>query len=504
MREVSSSDGGSGMARRASARVWPLAVTMLALAWWPYAAIAAAALSFAAYTEWWPLAAPLMFLATGVTVAATRPTALPGHAVRPDDEPELAALVDTVARHLGFEGPLLVRITPDPCAALARIRVGGVRTCVLVLGLPLLRTLTEAQLAAVVAHELAHERHTRRPGAAVLHFARDTLGACLDSPFRRRLIPFAPRLLRASQPSAWQAETAADADAARVAGTTATADALRHTHTLAALFHGPATDWWCALEQTGRRPEDFYDALDIALKNPYVARRAADRVAQDDAFDPYATDDHPPLASRVAALPPADGAAAVFRAVPVSLRTAADVEDWCVERLGSDMGVTLDGLWEEHRAHLTGDVPACVPVRLLDMDPDELRRQVDDLVEDPDLRTATGRAAPAEALAAALEALDDGSWPSLADRCDGRIRTAPPLARPELRRDTFRAAVVCGLEGVLRGAGWTSTVRWLGTVLTAPDGRVVDLDALVTGALAGADTTALRALLADARTQEPA
>ncbi|MHC5902905.1 M48 family metalloprotease [Streptomyces sp. S6] len=489
------------MARPLPGREWLLVIGMLALVWWPHAAVAAVILTVAAQGEWWVLGAPLVGLAAWVVEAVRGPTEFPGRAVRPDDEPELAALVRTVARRLAFEGPLLVRIAPDPTAALTRLRVRGVRTYVLLLGLPLLRTLTEAQLAAVVAHELAHRRHSRHPRETALRIARDALENRLSGPLRF-LTPYAPRLLRASQLQAWRAETAADADAAHVAGTTAAAEALERVHATGVVFHGLGATWWCALEQAGRRPQDFYDALDAAQRDPHVARRAAMWIAEDDAFDPYATDSHPPHLSRIAALPPADPPGDL-RSVPLTLRTAPEVERWCLDRLGSDPQVTLDGLWEEHRSEITR-ASAPTPVHLLDIDPDELRRLVDDLIEEPDLRTATHRNTPAEALAAALDAVDDGTWPSLADLIDRQIRTAPAAVRPALRRDAFRTAVTSALETVLRADGWTSTVRWLSTVLTAPDGTVADLSLLVTEAVDSADASGLRDLLAGVQTQDAA
>jgi Zn-dependent protease with chaperone function len=83
---------------------------------------------------------------------------LPGRAVRPEDEPELAELVRRAAERLGFRALLLVRVVAMPQAALGPARVSGVRVFVLLVGLPLLRALTAGQLAAVVAHEPAHEQ----------------------------------------------------------------------------------------------------------------------------------------------------------------------------------------------------------------------------------------------------------------------------------------------------------------------------------------------------------
>ncbi|MHB9861005.1 M48 family metallopeptidase [Streptomyces sp. YIM S03343] len=368
-----SSDGGSAV------REWLLVVAMLGLAWGPFVLLGVSALLIMAFTQIWAAAGPFGLMAVTAVRGFTERPPLPGRAVRPEDEPELAALVQDVAERLGFHGPLLVRIVPDPAAAMARVRIRGVRTYVMVLGLPLLRALTEAQMASVIAHELAHDQHVRHLRSNLLALARDVLAERLDGRLRL-LAPLAAPLLRASQPSVWRAETAADAEAARVAGTVATAEALELTGPLHTMFHGLGATWWSALEREGTYPEDFYDALDTARRDPFVSRRAARWAAEEESLDPYATADHPPSGTRVAALPHTDASDAsdAFRAVPLTLRTGTAIERWCVGRLAApDEHVTLDGVWETRRAETAGTSRPTAPgahsslraVQLLELDP---------------------------------------------------------------------------------------------------------------------------------------
>ncbi|MFD9393450.1 M48 family metalloprotease [Streptomyces sp. NPDC060000] len=483
-----SADTGTREGHRA--HEWLLGLAMLALAWLPRAV--AAAVLFAALflrgPQWAP-AAPLFLIAVEISravMAARGP--LPGRAVRPGDEPELAALVRDVAERLGFREPLLVRIVPGVQASLGRAKVAGVRTHILLLGLPLLRNLTEAQLASVIAHELAHERHVGDRRATLLRFARARLADRLEGRFRP-LAPLAGPLLRASQPLLWRGETAADADAARITGTEATAEALRRAGLLHAAFEGLGEGWLSALAEEDAWPEDFYDALDTALGDPHVARRAARAVAEEDAVDPYATADHPPLDHRVAGLPA--HAESPYGPAPLTLRTGAAVEAWCVRQL-----TRLD--WEPDEGPRDDEVS---PVRLLDMPHSRLR----ELGFDTRLALlhAARRDSSTEAVTLALDALADGTWPRLARSVDPVLRWAPTTVRPALARSVVAGAVSPPFAEVLCTAGWTYTSRWLTTVVTAPDGgRIVDLHELLDEAVRDGDPEPVRTLWASAEPKE--
>jgi Zn-dependent protease with chaperone function len=68
------------------------------------------------------------------------------------DAPLLFSAIDIVARRLAVRPPGQVRLTYLPCCGVVAWR----RSQALIIGLPLLRVLTQAELRAVLAHELAH------------------------------------------------------------------------------------------------------------------------------------------------------------------------------------------------------------------------------------------------------------------------------------------------------------------------------------------------------------
>src|SRR5437764_1005281 len=76
----------------------------------------------------------------------------PGPVLARTDAPLLFTVVNEVARRLGVKPPGQIRLTYLPCCGM----VAWGRSQALVLGLPLLRVLTLAELRSVIAHELAH------------------------------------------------------------------------------------------------------------------------------------------------------------------------------------------------------------------------------------------------------------------------------------------------------------------------------------------------------------
>ncbi|MFF9275143.1 M48 family metalloprotease [Streptomyces griseosporeus] len=467
--------------RPSARRTWPLTAAVLAVAWLPEWVLGAAFLTAALLLRVdWLVVIPALALLRGPVLAAFGRRPLPGRALRPADEPELAALVRDVADRVGLRRPLLVRVVPDVQASLGPARVDGTPSYVLLLGLPLLRTLTEAELASVVAHELAHEQQARARGTAVLGFARELLAERLAG-YLRPLAPLAAPLLRASQPLVWRAELAADAQAARIAGGTATVDALRRTAVLHAVYDGLGETWWSALAEEDAFPEDFYDALDAALADPHVVARAARTAAADDAVDPHASAGHPPFARRIEALADAPEAAGTYGTAPLPLRTGAALARWCVRELAELEEVeVIDG--------------EATRVRLLDLPDDRLH----ELGGTPGLDLllhVTGEQHPLPALTAVLDAVADGRGQQLARRLEPGLRWLDAEARAALAREVLTGAGTTALTAVLHAAGWTYAGRWLTSVLTAPDGRVVDLHALVGEAVDSGDTGPVRTLL---------
>ncbi len=146
------------------------------------------------------------------------------------DAPPLFAAVDDVARRLGARPPGQIRLTYLPCCGVV---AWGRRSQALILGLPLLRVLTHAELRAILAHELAHLARGDATGAARSARFVEALGRALDQAgdrvhgplgaWARTCRRWAARLIA---PIARGQELRADRAAAAIAGGSAAASAL--------------------------------------------------------------------------------------------------------------------------------------------------------------------------------------------------------------------------------------------------------------------------------------
>jgi len=429
--------------------------------------------------DWGLLAPPIAWTVFALVAAATSRHPLPGRAIRPANEPELAALVQGVAERLGFRVPLLVRVIPVPDAGLIATKVAGVRVFVLVLGWPLLRVLTAAQLAAVVAHELAHELHIADRRTSRLLAARESLVESMDNGVH---VPaaVAGKLLRATQRRSWELETAADASSADVAGSTAVRGALERSGLISAAFEIFGERWASSLADDGSYPQDLYDALDAAMGDAHVARlvAAASQAADEaDTLDPYGISTHPPLNTRVAAVPERPQSDWDPNQ-PVPVHDGEAVDRWCVQEL-----VGSEDPSDELR-----------PVRVLDCAPERFDVPVGEA--NAALVEATGCDSVPAAMAAILEAIADGTWLRLARAIDPEIGSAPPALRAAVGRDVLVGCLGRAVCGGLLDAGWHRSSRWLTSALVNPDGEDVDVRQLIEQALDSADPASLRPLLA--------
>ncbi|MFI9599631.1 M48 family metallopeptidase [Streptomyces sp. NPDC052043] len=481
-------------------RTWLLIAAMSALARLPL--FGPVLLIVAAGVAWgfWQLAALSVLWMLPALRQVLLPDALPGRAVQPDDQPELAALVRDVAARTGFGAPLLVRILPEPVALTCRVRVTGGHAYVLLLGLPLVRALSATQLAAVIAHELAHQRHFDDRRSRALLAAHGALAERLEWRVRP-LAPLAVPLLRATRPSFWHAELAADAEAARVVGGTAVREAVEQVAVIETAFGGIAQDWVEDLVEDGTYPVDLYEAFDLALQDPLVRNRAVHEDAEDQALDVHAAAAHPASAVRLAALPHS-GSHAGYGSAPLGLRDAEAVARWCVERLAcaDEPGGTLqEGGGVRGSALRPEDLK---PVRLLELDPDRFRLPADGGPGAAALRAATGQSSPVRALHAALDAVAAADWYRLARRIDSRLRWRPAAVRKAVGRQVLAGAMGATLAPVLLEAGWSYAGRWMSTVLRAPDGAVVDLYEVLVTAVDGGDPAPVHALLEKTGTQK--
>lgn len=464
-------------ARPSAAHEWGLIVAMTVCAH-PIAFLCGLALMGVSgfVGDWGLLAPPIAWVVFGLVTAVTHRDQLPGRAIRPADEPELTALVRTVAERLNFRTPLLVRLVPVPEAALFATKVAGVRVFVLVLGWPLLRRLTAAQLAAMVAHELAHELHVVDRRTSWLLAARGSLAESLDN-WVHVPAAVAGTMLRATQGRSWDLETAADASSTEVAGSSAVRSALQQGGSIGAAFEILGEKWTSTLAEDGSYPQDLYDALDAALDDPYLARLAASAskaADAEDAMDPYAVATHPPVATRVAAVPERSGGDwDPDRPVPIRTREALD--QWCIQELvGPDEGMR--------------------PVRVLDFAPEHFDAPVDEAYTA--LVDATGSESVPGAMSAAVDAIAAGSWMQLARAIEPEISSVPPALLPAISRDVIVGCLGRAVSGLLLDAGWHRASRWMTSVLVSPEGEDLDVAELIERTVDGADPESLRSLLA--------
>jgi Zn-dependent protease with chaperone function len=179
------------------------------------------------------------------------------------DAPPLFAAVDEVARRLGVKPPGQIRLTYLPCCGVV---AWGRSSRALILGLPLLRVLTLAELRAILAHELAHLARGDATRAARSARFVEALGLALDRAGDRPRGPlgawartcwrWSSRLIA---PIARGQELRADRTAAAIAGGSAAASALVKVALVQPLF---------------REVLDLYDPSEPEAPNLYAFFRA--------------------------------------------------------------------------------------------------------------------------------------------------------------------------------------------------------------------------------------
>lgn len=163
-------------------------------------------------------------------VTETRdPDADLGPVLARSDAPLLFSTVDEVARRLAVKPPGQIRLTYLPCCGV----VAWEQSRALILGLPLLRVLTLAELRAILAHELAHlARGDATRAARSVRFVEGLRQALHHSAGRehgllgrlaRVCFRWSARLIG---PIARGQECRADRSAAAIAGGSAAASAL--------------------------------------------------------------------------------------------------------------------------------------------------------------------------------------------------------------------------------------------------------------------------------------
>ncbi|MEV6587644.1 M48 family metallopeptidase [Streptomyces acidicola] len=462
---------------------------------------------------------------------------LPGRPVTEADEPALWRTVRELAEQVGTRVPSRIVLTADVNAAVseeARLLglLPGPRR--LYLGVPLMQGLTEAQLRAVIAHELGHYSNsdtrlaaiTVRGRAQVLrtiaHFEEradrtvarertqqenrnakaeakgkktkevDTTGAGITYRTMAKIyIGYAKLYFRATLATSRRQEYAADATAARIAGRDASASALREIPALDAAF-GFYMGSYATLGSEARllppRGEVFggFGRMLSARQLELVGLRTE---LPTEPSSPY--DSHPPIADRVHRIEalPADGRAEEAKGAALALltdpeRTLADLEDAVLTdevrqfRRTGDWQELLDGAMTEGLSDLSTPLHRALAFYTKDR----------------------------PTLPALLQVIDDGQLWQLARRLPMSEEAASASGRAF--REFARPVMQKSLNSMaLADLSARSRLRWefswseaaTAHVLPAPDGTEADLGFAVAAAVADhPDTGPLRALLASA------
>ncbi|MFF4221932.1 M48 family metalloprotease [Streptomyces abikoensis] len=472
------------------------------------------------------------------TARAKEPDGLP---VTEAGQPELWRTVRSLAERTGTRAPDAIVLTGDVNAGVTEDTrllglLPGPRR--LYLGAPLLTGLTEAQLHAVIAHELAHYGNTDtrlagialRGRAGVLHTV-ETLrereeeriaeeraiqekaaeeavrkgrkpkkidAGRAGTGYRLMVKPFlayAAFYLRATHSTGRQQELAADRLAARVAGRDATASALRETAALDAAHDFYMSRYAITGVDIGLLPPrgEVFGGLHRLLTAPGRQEGLAGLRDELPPAEPSPYDTHPPVAVRVELIEalPDDGRA-------LDGRTLGDARP--------ALGLLRDR--ERVMADLEGAVltPKARAMARVDW-PELIHRSVHARTEEAaePLRTALGatgaRATGAGALAdlsVLLDLADAGRLWEVADH----LPKSPEAARAGGRaaREFARPALYAGLReltelALAESAGARWELSWSGPPeLRLPDGGPTDVTA---EPLAGIVADAVRPVVAD-------
>ena len=237
-----------------------------------------------------------------------------GHALQPDEAPELRAEVERIRNAVGAAQLHGIVINAELNAAAAFVPHGvGLwrQRHYLILGLPLLQALDRRELAAVVAHEFGHFHGGHGHFTSWIYRLRSSWHRLLDGMagggmWGGQLLWFffrwyAPYFDAYSHVLARRQEYAADAVAAQVAGADAMASALVRIELASDWLHG---EFWPEVERSARMqsypPMEVQERLAERLQRnlPQHARIPARLLSRESEPD----DTHPTLEKRLAAL----------------------------------------------------------------------------------------------------------------------------------------------------------------------------------------------------------
>ncbi|SFR21072.1 Zn-dependent protease with chaperone function [Lentzea waywayandensis] len=239
---------------------------------------------------------------------------VPGILVTPEEQPALWDLVRRLAADAGTCPPDEIRILAAVNAGVAEdTRFLGLHVLRrrMFIGAPLLTSLTEKQLIAVLAHELGHyaNKDTRLDGLVVS--GREAVlraGSRMNAEkwFQRMIAKlfrgYAKLYLLVSQAISRRQEFAADRLAATLAGSSAAASALRELPVIDAAWNLFTDRHLTVAWELGYLPTTFFDGFARLRTSPELHEELEEirQHPHDPDRGPY--DSHPPLRARIAAI----------------------------------------------------------------------------------------------------------------------------------------------------------------------------------------------------------
>src|SRR5579872_2490294 len=232
----------------------------------------------------------------------------PGPELTPEQQPELLALVDSVARATAQRLPRHVYLLLDVNAWVAQrggfMGVGSRR--VMGIGLPLLETLTVDQLKAVLAHEFGHYKAGDTMLGPWIYKTRAGIErtiARLEGDWVAFIfVGYGKLFLRLTNAVSRAQEFAADALAARIVDPVSLIEGLKRIHRAGAAFKPFWSAEYAPVLAYGVRPP-LGSGFASFLQHHAVARQTDNILAKELAGrkrNPY--DTHPPLPERINAL----------------------------------------------------------------------------------------------------------------------------------------------------------------------------------------------------------
>ena len=373
-------------------------------------------------------------------------------------QPELVALVRSVAEEMGTEPPSRVMLIPvvnafvQETGGLLGLRRGE---RLMAIGLPLVEALTVDQVRSVIAHEFGHYAggDTRLGGLA--YRAGASIGRTIEhvgeESWLGRLFDAYGRLyLRISLRVRRRQELTADAAAVRLAGRENHMTALRRVKVTAYAFDHFLGRYLAPLWERGCDAENAFDGYRALLADP---SRQAELASLEEAVQEHTTspfDSHPALAERLAhagELPEGPSAGHDPRPARDLLAGADEVERQVSAVLTRD----LTGVAMERRVQWDGAAKEYAVE--LEQDGEVVLRAAATVAEDPE----------AASLAAAIVLVEEGCADELATSITGTLLDGTPPEQAELRRRVLThylgAAIGCYLvaEG---GHSWA--LSWSG------------------------------------------